>query len=395
MTVRQDAVPGSRIDSLLFAYDSSGTRLAADDNGGAGLNSLVEFDVVAGQTYYLKAAADGAVGRYRLTLLTVPPPAGKDLLNPQETPANPGAPVTDGADQPAPLANVVDGGFGGLGLIKQDEIEFASPTNSRQDVERGYGQRIPLNALGGDSLSQASLGGADSGLHSLGLFEALAGEPTYVPESATPVVGQSGENYALVLGVPLAPADMNEPGQQVADLLPLNKSPVTAVATLLTVPARDQAGGEADALHWEEYGFLNFVIGLGAVLMPTVSASAGAQASGTLTPVGMRLAIDALFGHGLFEAGTERVQVGDAAAQASADPCEAACAVQLTALATPEGWHEADAGHEPIPSEAAGVESGKLGVGSLAAGLVAFGICQELTARRERKQSTSAGARDQ
>jgi hypothetical protein len=71
MTIQQAAATGSKLDSVVYVYSSSGQLLAQNDNSGASRNSLVEFDVVAGSTYYVKAAARGtSTGAYNLQLST-------------------------------------------------------------------------------------------------------------------------------------------------------------------------------------------------------------------------------------------------------------------------------------------------------------------------------------
>ncbi len=76
MVVSMDAVDGTSIDSNLTAYDASRQALSSNDNLGASLNSRVEFPVVAGQTYYLRAgASDGSIGQYNLTLTLAKSPA--------------------------------------------------------------------------------------------------------------------------------------------------------------------------------------------------------------------------------------------------------------------------------------------------------------------------------
>jgi len=71
MTITQSASSGSQLDTYLYAYDSQRQQLASDDDGGAGLNSRLQIDVVAGETYYVRADAyrDGS-GRYEIGIHT-------------------------------------------------------------------------------------------------------------------------------------------------------------------------------------------------------------------------------------------------------------------------------------------------------------------------------------
>jgi hypothetical protein len=73
LTVSQQATPGGSLDSQLFAFDSSRQPLASNNDFYGTYNSLVQFNVAAGQTYFLKAGAYGAsTGAYILTLSSAP-----------------------------------------------------------------------------------------------------------------------------------------------------------------------------------------------------------------------------------------------------------------------------------------------------------------------------------
>jgi hypothetical protein len=72
MTIIQSADNASRLDSYLYVYDADGQLLAQNDDNGWSLNSQVELSVVAGNTYYVKAAAYWrSTGNYTLELTTV------------------------------------------------------------------------------------------------------------------------------------------------------------------------------------------------------------------------------------------------------------------------------------------------------------------------------------
>lgn len=72
MTITQSADTGSRLDSFLYVYDADGQLLGQNDDNGWSLNSQVELSVVAGTTYYVKAAAYWrSTGDYTLELTTV------------------------------------------------------------------------------------------------------------------------------------------------------------------------------------------------------------------------------------------------------------------------------------------------------------------------------------
>ena len=54
-----DETTGSFVDPYLYAYNAQDQLLQANDDSGGTLDSLVQFPVVAGETYYLLAAAYG------------------------------------------------------------------------------------------------------------------------------------------------------------------------------------------------------------------------------------------------------------------------------------------------------------------------------------------------
>jgi len=67
LSIRQRAVPGSGLDSLLRVRDENGAELAFNDDDGASLNSLLQIPVVQNQTLFIEAGAFGSSrGRYEL-----------------------------------------------------------------------------------------------------------------------------------------------------------------------------------------------------------------------------------------------------------------------------------------------------------------------------------------
>ena len=61
---------GSGLDSYLYAYDTSEQPITSDEVSGGALDSRVSFQVQAGLTYYVRAAAsEFSTGNYQLTLL--------------------------------------------------------------------------------------------------------------------------------------------------------------------------------------------------------------------------------------------------------------------------------------------------------------------------------------
>jgi hypothetical protein len=92
MAVSQSAASGSRLDSYLYVYDAAGQLLARSDDDGSTVNSRVEISVVAGTTYFVKAAAyQRSTGAYTLDFQTV-----ADVTAPTTpiTPITPISPIT-------------------------------------------------------------------------------------------------------------------------------------------------------------------------------------------------------------------------------------------------------------------------------------------------------------
>lgn len=86
MTLRDNAVPGTKLDTLLAVFNGARQLLTFNDDGDHGTDSLVRFPVVAGQTYYAQAgqafftfvqtgdtAPLGGLGGYDLLFSTAAP----------------------------------------------------------------------------------------------------------------------------------------------------------------------------------------------------------------------------------------------------------------------------------------------------------------------------------
>jgi hypothetical protein len=95
LVIQQAATSGSRLDSYLYVYSSQGQPLARNDDSSSSLNSRVEIAVVAGNTYYIKAAAYGrSVGSYILSLAPI------NSATPNTTPTAPTTPATPATPTP-------------------------------------------------------------------------------------------------------------------------------------------------------------------------------------------------------------------------------------------------------------------------------------------------------
>ena len=76
-------------DTRGFLYDSEGTRLAADDDGGMGTNFNISYNIATAGTYYVRVSNSGSdTGMYRLTVTATSGDHGGILVD--------GTPVTSG-----------------------------------------------------------------------------------------------------------------------------------------------------------------------------------------------------------------------------------------------------------------------------------------------------------
>jgi hypothetical protein len=71
MTIKQSAASGSQLNSYLYVYDANGQLLSQNNDYGSSQNSQIQISVVAGTTYYVKAAAyQQSTGAYALSFST-------------------------------------------------------------------------------------------------------------------------------------------------------------------------------------------------------------------------------------------------------------------------------------------------------------------------------------
>ena len=71
MTITQNAVAGSSLDTYLYVYDSQGREIARNDDSNGSLNSRVQVQVTAGATYFVQADAfSTSSGQYSLSFST-------------------------------------------------------------------------------------------------------------------------------------------------------------------------------------------------------------------------------------------------------------------------------------------------------------------------------------
>jgi hypothetical protein len=82
MTIEQRATSGN-LNSHLFLFDDQHRLLAADDDSGGGLDSLLRWNVIAGRTYFVQSAAvGGTTGGYQLQFNTLQDDVGNFYFGP-------------------------------------------------------------------------------------------------------------------------------------------------------------------------------------------------------------------------------------------------------------------------------------------------------------------------
>jgi hypothetical protein len=104
-TIRQSAVGGSGLDSVLTVLDSSGFEIAYNDDDPAGgtVDSRVDIALVAGDTYYIEAGAfSSSTGAYQISV--APRPVVDDFGNTSATAAD----LTVAADGTATQTGAID-----------------------------------------------------------------------------------------------------------------------------------------------------------------------------------------------------------------------------------------------------------------------------------------------
>jgi len=166
----------SDLDPVLYVYDTDGTQLAYDDDSGEGLNARATFDVVAGQTYYLKAQsyAGSSAGKYSLTMQTTenvdptpspepdPDPAPEPDPDPQPDP-QPDPDSGDVTPQASIIANVIsEGGSLQLRVVGTDgdDTITLSQTTGTMTLTTGSGSETYSGAF--ESVLIYGFGGTDT-----------------------------------------------------------------------------------------------------------------------------------------------------------------------------------------------------------------------------------------
>jgi hypothetical protein len=221
ITIRQDAVPGSGLDSALavFEIDAEGTRrpIAASDDSRGTRDSLVRIHAVAGRTYAIQAAGFGAsTGPYTLTI--VPDDFGDDFdsawpltLSPTVSLVQPG---TIDADGDVDVFQFMAPTTGQVTL--RQEAATGSDLDSLVFVFDEAGRLIAFGDDGADRLAPKN---------SLLEFDVEQGRRYFVRAGAFPSLTAHGRfgAYRLSLGFGLdSPAD--DSGNTASDASPLDLS---------------------------------------------------------------------------------------------------------------------------------------------------------------------------
>lgn len=160
MSIRQDAAAGSTLDSFLRIYDSSQAQIASNDNGGGGANSLVQFAVTVGQTYFVRASASALAaasdqnGAYQLTVTNIPDDFGNTfaeattiVLSPSGSGTQLGS-IEIGKDVDMFTVTVP---IDGIMIIHQDKA--GSSLDSYLEIYDSSHQQIAYNDDGGGNLN--------------------------------------------------------------------------------------------------------------------------------------------------------------------------------------------------------------------------------------------------
>ncbi len=205
MTIHLDATADSPLDGSLYVFDGAGNFLTFNDNGGDGLNSLVHFQVTAGQTYVLETYGSGyTFGRYTLSFATAAP-VPDDVAN---TFAD-AAPVTLAPSGPDNVLGSVAGTVNYAGDV--DVFQFTAPLTGlvavEQEAAAGSSLDSTLQVFASvptiyDSLSPLAYDDditPGSNLNSRVEVSVTAGHTYYVLASASPYAAAGQQTGAYLL----------------------------------------------------------------------------------------------------------------------------------------------------------------------------------------------------
>jgi hypothetical protein len=303
LTVRQQGAAGSPLDSVLATYDGI-QLLAFNDDDGNTRDSRVQFEVTAGQAYYVQAAGfDTSTGGYLLTFDTGPgpfpsarsldlgsgqatvsgaitDPGGADLFRftaPDQGQVSFRLVPTAGSTLSGALAAFDDAG-------RQITLQETSSHFEQFDVSPGRTYYVRVSSVG------AGTGAYNLQFSFVVTSDSGGTKKVTVGDSGPPDTSKSGDTAKAALvaipAVPSTPTDAGtgqaggaaaaaqqqggSPPGQVAALGPAGDSSLVLVATLLTGPGMvtEANGGAAPAA--------------GGVVVQTASIQEGASGRATV-----------------------------------------------------------------------------------------------------------------
>ena len=256
-TATMDEAAGSFVDPYLYAYNAQGQLLQADDDSGGTLNSLIQFPVVAGETYYLLAAAYGTT-------------TGAYVVNVSIGPGS-----TFGTAEPITLdAQGSAGLVGQIALSGQVQMyEFTATADGLVTaVQQGTSGTALDSILTAYHMTEGSDGSTQSGLIALDDVT----DPEQDPDASLVFQVQAGQEYFLA-----ASANLESTGGYVLTIAtaPLPASDLPTV----DLPAQGQAefdgsvasAGVTDAFQLEAdgTGLVSIFVDGGGGLLPSASVT--------------------------------------------------------------------------------------------------------------------------
>ncbi|HJT75964.1 MAG TPA: PPC domain-containing protein, partial [Gemmataceae bacterium] len=224
LTIEQDAAAGNSLDSTLTVYDAAQNQIAFNDDidtAAGNYNSRVQIDVVAGQTYYVAAAAFGdGTGAY--TLVITPGTVGAGGAVPGGT-IDTAVPVALDASGSATVSGTITAAQGAF------FFRFTAPADGRmlaeQDAAPGSSLDSYLYVFNGAGQQIAGDDDGAGGLNSLAEFPVVAGQIYTVEASAF-----DGSTGAFTLTLAPAASRLRHTFADALDLLPQADSPASASA---------------------------------------------------------------------------------------------------------------------------------------------------------------------
>ncbi|MFM9961584.1 MAG: hypothetical protein ACKV2Q_10195 [Planctomycetaceae bacterium] len=198
VTIQLDAANASLLDPFVTLLDSTGAVLQLDDDSGDGSNSLLEFSIVSGQTYYVVASGFGVTtGGYDLSI----------TLEPDSLPSAEPLPLLTRTQRIEQLGQIDR-----IGNI--DFYQFQSDASGLVviQVDRGVSSSLDPNVALLDSNGATIEEDDDNGRgpHSFLTYSIVSGQTYYIVVSATEdddvAVSNLTGDYVLSVALPEVPS---------------------------------------------------------------------------------------------------------------------------------------------------------------------------------------------